>query len=330
MLRLSPTQGMRLGQGGLFDTTYGGAESNVAVALANYGINSRCVTVLPDQSIGQAAVNALRSYGVDTSFILRQGDRIGIYYLEHGASQRPSKVIYDRAGSAISNIRPGQVDWEAVFRDASWFHWSGITPALSDTAAETMMEAVRAAAEAGVMISCDINYRAKLWSTVKAKEVMTPLMKLVDVAIGNEEDFHKVFGIRAGKTDVDKGELDVEAYRSVTEAMVERFSTQMVGITLRESVSASDNVWSACLFDGKEFMLSKKYPIHIVDRVGGGDAFTSGLIYSLIKGKSAKDALEFAVAASCLKQTISGDFNLVSADEVEALAKGSGSGRIKR
>ncbi|MHC4944899.1 MAG: PfkB family carbohydrate kinase [Planctomycetota bacterium] len=330
MLRLSPSQGMRFGQGTLFDATYGGAESNVAVALANYGIRSRYVTALPDHAMGQAAINALRTYGVDCSHVLRQGDRIGIYFLEHGASQRPSKVIYDRAGSSISQIQPGQVNWQAVFNDAVWFHFSGITPALSDFAAATTAEAVQAAHEAGVWISVDLNYRSKLWSEERAREVMTSLMQYVDVAIGNEEDFEKVFGIRAGKTDVSAGKLDVNAYQEVAQQAFERFRLRMIAITLRESLSASDNVWSACLHDGTNFMLSKEYPIHIVDRVGGGDAFSSGLIYSLLRGNNPQESLEFAVAASCLKQTISGDFNLVTTQEIESLAQGNQTGRIQR
>ncbi|MFH2000217.1 MAG: sugar kinase [Planctomycetota bacterium] len=330
MLRLSPNQGLRFGQGALMDATFGGAESNVAVALANYGLSSRYVTALPEHAIGQAAVNALRSFGVDTSHILRQGERLGIYFLEHGASQRPSKVIYDRAGSSISEIRPGQVDWDAVFNKAGWFHWTGITPALSDSTAATTEEAVKAAHKAGVGISVDLNYRGKLWSKEKAQEAMAPLMQYVDIAIGNEEDFDKVFGIRAGETDVDAGELDIQAYHDVARQAMERFDFKMVAITLRESISASDNMWSACLYNGEEFYLSKRYPIHIVDRVGGGDAFTAGLIFSLLSGKSPGEALEFAVAASCLKQTISGDFNLVSAQEIQSLAEGNASGRIRR
>jgi 2-dehydro-3-deoxygluconokinase len=330
MLRLSPPQGQRFGQNTTFDIAYGGAEANVAVALANYGLKSRYISALPDHAMGQSAVNALRSFGVDTAHILRQGKRIGIYYLEHGASQRPSKVIYDRAGSSISEIHPGQVDWKAAFQDAQWFHWSGITPALSDSAAEALLEGLKAAKRAGIIVSVDLNYRSKLWSEVKAQEVLTPLMHYVDVAIGNEEDAEKFFGIRAGDSKVTIGELEIPAYEDVSRELVKRFDLKIAAITLRESLSASDNIWSACLYNGQDFYLSKKYTIHVVDRVGGGDSFTSGLIFGLLSGKGHAEALEFAAAASCLKQTISGDFNLVSTQEVESLAAGSGSGRINR
>lgn len=330
MLRLSPPPGLRFGQAQALDAGFGGAEANVAVALSNYGLRSRYVTVLPEHAMGQAPVNALRAYGVDTGHILRRGSRVGIYYLEHGASQRPSQVIYDRAGASIAGIAPGQVNWKAIFEDARWFHWSGITPALSDSAAQTVLEALKAAKEAGVKVSVDLNYRSKLWSREKAREVMPPLMKYVDVAIGNESDPDDVFGIPLGPSDPGSGRLDLKDYWVAAREMTDRFGLEMAAITLRKSLSASDNVWSACIYDGQEFLVSKRYTIHIVDRVGGGDAFTSGLIYGLLSGKSHREALEFAVAASCLKQTIHGDFNLVSAKEVEALATGDESGRIKR
>jgi 2-dehydro-3-deoxygluconokinase len=330
MLRLAPPKHLRFVQTDSYDATFGGAEANTSVAFANYGLDSCFVTALPNHEIGRAAINSLRKYGVDTSFVLRQGKRVGIYFLEYGASQRPSKVIYDRAGSSISEINPGQVDWGKVFENATWFHWSGITPALSDSAAETTLEALKAAKAIGVTISVDLNYRKKLWSKEKAQKVMSGLMEYVDIAVGNEEDADCVFGIKAGTSDVTAGKLDIEGYKSVANQMVKKFGFEKVAITLRESLSASDNIWSACLYNGKDFYVSKKYKIHLIDRVGGGDSFCSGLIYGLIAGKSDKDALEFGVAASCLKQTIHGDLNLVSVQEVEFLAGGDASGRVQR
>jgi 2-dehydro-3-deoxygluconokinase len=330
MLRLSPPAGRRFRQATRFDVTYGGAEANVAVSLAQWGLRSRYVTALPDHDLGQAAVDKLRSLGVDTSHILRRAARLGIYFLEHGAAQRPSRVIYDRAGSAVSRLGPGEVDWDSVFADSSWFHWTGITPALSEGAAEVTLEAVRAAKRLGLTVSADLNYRSKLWSRERAASVMTPLMEYVDVLVGNEEDAADVFGIAAGDTDVERGALDFAAYEDVARRLVERFGLQMAAITLRESHSASENSWSACLYDGRQFLRGRSYRIQLVDRVGAGDAFTAGLIYATLTGKSRQDALAFAVAASCLKQTISGDFNLASIAEVEALAGGAAAGRIKR
>ena len=330
MLRLSSPAGSRFRQATRFDVTYGGAEANVAVSLAQWGVPSRYVTVLPAHDLGQAAVELLRSLGVDTSCILRRGDRIGIYFLEHGASQRPSRVIYDRAGSAVSRLQPGEVDWDAVFAGTSWFHWTGITPALSEEAAEVTLEAVRAAKRLGLTVSADLNYRSKLWSRDRARDVMTSLMEYVDVAVGNEEDAAIVFGMTAGDTDAERGELDVKAYESVARQLVQRFDLRLAAITLRESHSASENTWSACLHDGNEFLRSRSYRIQLVDRVGAGDAFCAGLIYGMLTGKSHQEALEFGVAASCLKQTIAGDFNLVTVAEVEKLAGGEAAGRIKR
>jgi len=330
MLRLSPPNYLRFTQTKSFDASYGGAEANTSVAFANYGLKSCFVTALPNHEIGQSAINSLRQYGVDISYILRQGKRVGIYFLEYGASQRPSKVIYDRAGSSITELKPGQINWDKVFENARWFHWSGITPALSDSTADITFEALRAAKAAGITVSVDLNYRKKLWSKEKAQKVMTGLMAYVDVVIGNEEDAECVFGIKAGASNIEAGELDVEGYKSVAEQMVKKFGFDKVAITLRESISASDNIWSACLYNGKEFLLSKKYKIHLIDRVGGGDSFSSGLIYGLLAGKSDKDALEFGVAASCLKQTIHGDLNLVSVQEVELLSGGDSSGRVQR
>jgi 2-dehydro-3-deoxygluconokinase len=330
MLRLSPPAGNRFRQATSFDVTYGGAEANVAASLAQWGLASRFVTALPEHDLGQAALDKLRALGVDTSHILRSGDRLGIYFLEHGASQRPSRVIYDRAGSAVSRIEPGEVDWETAFSGADWFHWTGITPALSESAPAVTLEAVRAAKRLGLTVSADLNYRSKLWSRERAGAVMTPLMEYVDVLVGNEEDAANVFGITAGETDVERGALDFAAYEDVAGQLVERFDLRMAAITLRESHSASENTWSACLHDGRRFLRAPSHRISLVDRVGAGDAFSAGLIYATLTGKSSQEALEFAVAASCLKQTIAGDFNLVTVAEVEALAAGASAGRIKR
>ncbi len=330
MLRLSPPDHLRFVQTDSYNATYGGAEANTAVAFANYGLESQFVSALPAHEIGQCAINLLRSYGVDTSAIQRQGERVGIYFLEFGASQRPSKVIYDRAGSSISELQPGQVDWDSIFSNASWFHWSGITPALSDSAAEVTIEALKAAKKHGVTVSVDLNYRKKLWMKEKAGAVMRSLMPYVDICIGNEEDAAQFFGITAGSMDLDAGDLDRKEYEMVAKELLETFGLQKVAITLRKSISASDNEWSACLYNGKEFLLSNSYAIHIVDRVGGGDSFSSGLIYALIDGMDDRNALEFGVAASCLKQTIFGDYNLVTVEEVQKLAAGATSGRVQR
>lgn len=330
MLRLSPPAGVRFRQADRFDVTYGGAEANVAVSLAQWGMPSRYVTALPEHDLGQAAVDKLRSLGVETSHILRRGDRLGVYFLEHGAAQRPSRVIYDRAGSAVSGLQPGDVDWDEVFADATWFHWTGITPALSESAAEATLEAVRAAKRLGLTVSADLNFRSKLWSRERAGSVMTPLMEYVDVLVGNEDDAANVFGIAAGDTNVERGALDFAAYEDVARQLVERFDLQMAAITLRESHSASENSWSACLHDGRQFLRGPSYRIQLVDRVGAGDAFTAGLIFATLTERRRQEALAFAIAASCLKQTISGDFNLVSVAEVEALAAGATAGRIKR
>lgn len=330
MMRLSPPGMKRFTQAESFDVVYGGGEANVAVSLANYGLDSYFVTKLPANPLGDAAVNNLRRYGVRTDYIRRGGGRIGIYFLEMGASQRPSKVVYDRADSAISQVKPDEFDWETILEGASWFHVTGITPALSDQAAAAAIEAVKVAKRKGCTVSTDLNYRKKLWSPEKANRVMSELVKYVDVAIGNEEDAEKVFGIKAPDSDITAGALSTEGYRYVAAELAKRFDFQKVAITLRESISASDNNWSALLYSDGEFLFSRKYPIHIVDRVGGGDSFAGGLIYSILAGKPAQEALEFAVAASCLKHTIFGDFNLVSVDEVETLAGGDASGRVQR
>ena len=330
MLRLAPEGYYRFVQAESLGATYGGGEANVAVSLANYGVDASFVTKLPPHEIGQAAVNALRRYGVDTSRIVRGGSRIGIYFLEKGVSQRPSKVIYDRAGSAIATASPEEFDWDAIFQGADWFHFTGISPALSDNVAAICLDACRAAKKLGVPVSCDLNYRKNLWSREKAGQVMAGLMEYVDVCISNEEDAADVFGIKAAGTDVTGGKLDHEGYRDVARQLAERFGFQKVAITLRTSLSANDNHWAGMLYENGESYFSKSYPIHIVDRVGGGDSFGGGLIYAALNGYGPQETIEFAVAASCLKHTIEGDFNQVSVDEVKKLAGGDGSGRVQR
>lgn len=330
MLRLAPQGHDRFVQTKEFSAVYGGGEANVAVSLANYGKETYFVTKLPKHEIGQCALNELRKFGVNTDYITRGGERLGIYYCEKGASQRPSKVIYDRAHSSISEAKPEDFNWKEIFKDAEWFHFTGITPALSDSCAEITLEAVKAAKELGVKVSVDLNYRKKLWSTEKAGRVMGEIVKYCDVVIANEEDAEKVFEIKAEETDVTNGSLNEEGYRKVSEQLSNRFNLEYVAITLRESFSASHNGWSGMLYDGRDFFTSKRYDIQIVDRVGGGDSFGAGLIYGLTSGMSSQEALEFAVAASCLKHSIEGDFNLVSLEEVTTLAQGDGSGRVQR
>lgn len=330
MLRLSPPGYLRFSQACSFDAVYGGGEANVSVSLANYGIRSAYVTRVPDNPIGQAALNELRKYGVETSFVARGGDRLGIYYLEKGASQRPSKVVYDRKYSSISQAAAGDFDWKRIFEGADWFHFTGITPALGDSVAELTLEACRTAKEMGLQVSCDLNYRKNLWTTEKAGKTMADLMPYVDLCIANEEDAEKVFGIKAPDTDISGGKLNHDGYRYVAEELARRFGFKKVAITLRSSISASDNQWAAMLYDGKEFFFSRSYPIHIVDRVGGGDSFGGGLIYALLQKSQPQEAIEFAVAASCLKHSIEGDFNQVTVAEVKALMGGDGSGRVQR
>ena len=330
MLRLAPEGYYRFVQADTFGATYGGGEANVAVSLANYGFDAKFVTKLPAHEIGQAAVNSLRKYGVDTSYITRGGDRVGIYFLEKGASQRPSKVIYDRAGSSIATDTKEDFNWKEIFDGAEWFHFTGITPALNDEVAAICLEACKAAKENGVTISCDLNYRNKLWSKEKAGEVMGELCKYVDVCIANEEDAADVFGIHAANTDVTTGTVNHEGYKDVAKQLADRFGFSKVAITLRESISANDNNWSAMLYDGNDYFFSKKYKMHIVDRVGGGDSFGGGLIAASLNGFDSQATIEFAVAASCLKHSIEGDMNLVSMDEVLKLAGGDGSGRVQR
>lgn len=330
MLRLAPENYLRFVQSDRLEATFGGAEANVAVSLANYGMNACFVTKLPEHEIGQSAVNSLRKYGVDTSYIVRGGERVGIYYCEKGASQRPSKVIYDRKYSSIAMADEGDFDWNNILTGAEWFHFTGITPALSDNMAKITLEAVRTAKKLGLTVSCDLNFRKKLWSKEKACEDMSELMQYVDVCIANEEDAKDVFGIEAQNTDIEGGKLDREGYVSVAKQLTERFGFKAVAITLRESISANDNDWSGMLYVAQKAFFSKKYSMHIVDRVGGGDSFGAGLIYALTHDMTGQEAIEFAVAASCLKHSIEGDYNLVSVNEVLSLANGSGSGRVQR
>ena len=330
MLRLAPNGYYRFFQNDQMQATFGGGEANVAVSLANFGLDSAFVTKLPTHAIGQAAVNSLRTFGVDTSQIVRGGDRVGIYYLEKGASQRGSVCIYDRAHSAIAEAAPADFDWDSIFEGVDWFHFTGITPALGGALPEICEQACRAAKKRGVKISCDLNYRGKLWTREQARETMTRLCSYVDVCIANEEDAKDVFGIEAENTDITGGKLNKEGYVSVARKLAERFGFEKVAITLRTSLSASDNNWAAMLFDGKDSFFSREYALRIVDRVGGGDSFGAGLIYALLQGKDSQAAIEFAVAASALKHSVEGDFNRVTVSEVEKLCKGDGSGRVSR
>ena len=330
MLRLEPNGYYRFFQNDQMQATFGGGEANVAVSLANYGLDSVYVTKLPKHAIGQGAVDSLRYFGVDTSKIVRGGDRVGIYFLEKGASQRGSVCIYDRANSAIARASIKDFDWDSIFEGADWFHFTGITPALGKNVAEICVEACKAAKVRGIKISCDLNYRGKLWTREEARETMTELAKYIDVCISNEEDAKDVFGIEADDNDIYGGKLNHEGYKSVAKQLADTFGFEKVAITLRTSISASDNDWAGMLYDGENYCFSKTYHLHIVDRVGGGDSFGGGLIYALLSGKSTQDAIEFAVAASALKHSVEGDYNRVSVSEVEKLANGDGSGRIKR
>lgn len=330
MLRLAPNGYLRFFQDDQLQATFGGGEANVAVSLANYGVDASFVSRLPAHAIGQAAVNSLRKYGVDVSGIVRGGERVGIYFLEKGASQRGSVCIYDRAYSAIQQAKPADFDWDAIFEGVDWFHFTGITPALGGELVEICRQACAAAKKHGVKISCDLNYRGKLWTREQAREAMTELCKYVDVCISNEEDAKDVFGIAAENTDIYSGKLNKEGYKSVARQLADQFGFEKVAITLRTSISANDNDWAAMLFDGEQYCFSREYHLHIVDRVGGGDSFGAGLIYALLSGKDTQDAVEFAVAASALKHSIEGDYNLVSVGEVEKLAGGDASGRVQR
>ncbi len=330
MLRLAPEGYLRFVQADSFGATFGGGEANVAVSLCNFGYDAAFVTKLPKHEIGQMAVNSLRKFGVDTSKITRGGERVGIYYLEKGASQRPSKVVYDRAYSAIAQATVEDFDWDAIFEGVEWFHFTGITPALGDNVAAICLEACKAAKAHNIKVSCDLNYRKKLWTREKAGQVMAELMPYVDVCIANEEDASDVFGIKAADTDVTSGKVNHDGYKDVARQLKERFGFEYVAITLRSSISANDNDWAAMLYDGNECYFSRQYRMHIVDRVGGGDSFGAGLIYSMLQGKSAQETIEFAVAASCLKHSVEGDYNMMSVSEVESLAGGNASGRVQR
>jgi 2-dehydro-3-deoxygluconokinase len=333
MLRLATPGYLRFHQADVLEATFGGGEANVAVSLANYGMPVTYVTKLPGNDMGDAAVKTLRKYNVDTGEILFGGERIGIYFLETGAVTRGSKVVYDRAHSALAEIRKGEVNWENILKDAGWFHWTGITPAISQGAADVCLEAIEVANRLGVTVSCDLNYRKNLWNYGKtAGEVMPELVKGVDIILGNEEDAEKVFGIRAAETDVTKGIVEADAYREVASELMKRFpKAKKVIITLRGSINANHNTWSGVLWNGKQLLKAPTYDItHIVDRVGGGDSFMGGLIYGLQKYQDDQKALNFAAAASCLKHTIQGDFNLVTAGEVEKLMQGDASGRVSR
>ena len=330
MLRLAPENYLRFLQSDKYQATFGGAEANVAVSLANYGIPACFVSKLPAHEIGQAAVNSLRKFGVDTSMVVRGGERVGIYYCEKGASQRPSKVIYDRAYSSIAMAKPEDFDWKSILKDVCWFHFTGITPALSDQVAQICLDALKACKEMGITVSCDLNFRKKLWSKEKAGQVMGELCHYIDYCIANEEDAKDVFGIEAENTDIYGGKLNHEGYKSVAKQLADKFGFEKVAITLRSSISASDNDWAGMLYDGENYCFSKSYHLHIVDRVGGGDSFGGGLIYAILTGKSTQEAIEFAVAASALKHSVEGDYNRVSVAEVEKLAGGDGSGRVQR
>ena len=332
MLRLEPQGYYRFVQAGSFDATFGGAEANVSVSLANFGIDSVYVTKLPEHEIGQAAVNALRRYGVDTSYIVRGGDRIGIYFNEKGASQRPSKCIYDRAHSSIAESSNADFDWNGIFKDASWFHITGVTPALGGSLPAICEEACSIAKMKGLTVSCDLNYRSKLWTREKAQEVMQKICKYVDVCIANEEDARDVFGIEADSTDIEHGKLNKKGYESVAKKLSEKCGFKKVAITLRTSVNANQNKWAALLYDAEtgKAVYSPEYDMVIVDRLGGGDSFSAALIYSMLNSKTAQETVNFAAAAGCLKHSIEGDWNMVSVSEVERLSSGDISGRIQR
>ncbi len=330
MQRLVPEGYNRFVQADKFVVTYAGGEANVAVSLANYGMDTAFVTKVPKHELGQAAVNAVKRFSVNTDSIVRGGDTLGSYYVEKGASQRASKVIYNRANAAIAKATRADFDWQKILDGVEWFHFTGITPALGGELPEICMDALKVCKEKNITVSCDLNYRKNLWSKEKAGEVMAGLMPYVNVCIANEEDAADVFGIHAANTDVTTGEVNHDGYKDVAKQLADKFGFDKVAITLRGSITANDNNWAAMMYDGKGYYFSKSYLIHIVDRVGGGDSFGGGLIYSIMNNFAPQDAIEFAVAASCLKHTIEGDFNLVSVDEVLKLAQGDGSGRVQR
>jgi len=330
MLRLSTPDFKRFVQSDTFDITYGGGEANVSAALCNYGLNGTFVSKVPENPMGQAAINHLRRYGVDTQFVARGGERLGIYFLETGASMRASQVIYDRAHASISDVNASEFDFDAIFECADWFHTTGIMPALSDKAAALTLAALKAAKERGITTSIDLNFRKKLWTKEKAREVMTELCQYVDVCIGNEEDADLCLGFKAANTDVTKGELNLDGFKDVFQQMKAKFGFKFIASSLRESYSASDNGWSALVYDGTDYYHTKEYKVRIVDRVGSGDSFASGLIYGLVTGLPMAEAAEFGVAASALKHTIPGDLNHATLTEVKELMKGDGSGRVQR
>lgn len=330
MLRLSPEGYNRFIQANNFDVHYGGSEANVAVSLSNFGISTSFVTRLPDNDLGKSAMNSLRQFGVGTDQIIFGGERIGIYFMEKGASQRPSKIIYDRKYSSISTLEVSDFNWDEIFKDADYFHFSGITPALSDNLAKICLNACKIAKDKGLIVSCDLNYRNKLWTKSKANEVMSKIIPYVDICVGNEEDISDIFGIKPENTDVTQGKLSYGSYKNVAKQVHDKFGCSIVACTLRTSMSASDNKWTSMLFDGDNFYSSEEYDMHIIDRVGGGDSFVAGLLYGLNQKMSLQESLDFATAASCLKHTIEGDFNMVTVDEVNKLALGDGSGRVQR
>lgn len=330
MMRLSTPDFKRFVQSDSFDVTYGGGEANVAAALCNYGLNGTFVSKVPTNALGQSAINHLRRFGVDTQFVARGGERLGIYFLETGASMRASQVIYDRSHASIADVDASEFDFDKIFEGADWFHTTGITPALSDKAAALTEAALKAAKAKGITTSIDLNYRKKLWSKEKAREVMTRLCQYVDVCIGNEEDADTTLGFTSKGTDVTKGELNLDGYKDVFQQMKEKFGFKYIASTLRESHSASDNGWSALVYDGAEFYSTKSYEVRIVDRVGSGDSFASGFIFGLVTGMKMGDAAEFGVAASALKHTIPGDLNHATLSDVKDLVGGDGSGRVQR
>lgn len=326
LLRLSPEGHKRFLQAEGFDAVYGGGEANTAVSLAQFGYDAKFITKLPDHEIGQAAINTLRQYGVDTSDILRGGDRIGLYYLEKGAAQRPSKVIYDRAGSSVASASAEEFDWERLLSGAEWFHITGITPALSDECAKASLESVKTAKKLGITVSCDINFRRKLWDKETAGKVMAEILEYTDIYIGGRDQAEELFGIPTNARD----DSDYEAYKAVAEKLKERFGLKKVAITLRTTLSSDENKWAALLYDGEKHCFSREYRSLIVDRVGGGDSFSAGLIYALGEGMDTQSAVDFAAAASCLKLSVEGDCNIMSADEVKSLAFGGGSAQVQR
>ena len=330
LLRLNTSGFQRFSQAREFEVFYTGAEANTCVSLANYGLEAFVVSKVPANDIGQACINFLKGHNLNTDYIVRGGDRLGLFYLEGGASQRASKVIYDRANSAITTLKKGEIDWPAVLQGKDWFHFSGTAPALGAAMPDVVAEACQVARQMGVKVSCDLNYRKKLWSREKAQQVMTGLMAYVDVLLCNEEDAEMVFGIKAEGVDVQSGSLDVAKYKEVARQLHQRFGCQYIAITLRESLSATINNWSGMLSDGRDLYHSRRYSMYVIDRVGGGDAFGGGLIYGLLTGMTLQDTVEFAAAASCLKHSIPGDFNLASLEEVKALMAGDASGRVQR